>query len=218
VRDSATGTYHLFAAQMTGGCGLEHWGSNSAVVRATGSAAAGPFTFAEVVVPPFAHNPTIRELPNSSGYVLFFIGNGQGTPVRCNTSRHGGGSRGSGVSGVTGSGVRAGATGGRGGAAGDNSGAAAVAGSPGDASAAKSGGSVGSNSGDSTSVQRRRASLTAGDIHASYARSLLGPWSAPVAIEFDDSGSVGALWTGGGTNPSPLVHRDGSVTLALQRG
>ena len=208
---------------MTGSCGLEHWGSNSAVVRATGSAAAGPFTFAEVVVPPFAHNPTIRELPNSSGYVLFFIGDGQGTPVRCNTSRHGGGSRGSGVSGVAGSGARAGATGTRGGAAGDNSGAAAVAGIAGNASSAKSGGSasrgsVGSNSGDSTSVQRRRASLTAGDIHASYARSLLGPWSAPVAIEFDDSGSVGALWTGGGTNPSPLIHSDGSVTLALQRG
>lgn len=204
MHDSATGTYHLFAAQMTGGCGLEHWGSNSAIVRATGSAAAGPFTFAEVVVRPFAHNPTIRELPNSSGYVLFFIGNGQGTPVRCNTSRRADDHRGTDVRTSTVGDVRSAA---------DNSGVASaeIADFVSDTRVVKSDLNVRLN-------RAGRASLTAGDIHASYARSLLGPWSAPVAVEFDDSGPVGGLWSGGGTNPSPLVHGDGSVTLALQRG
>lgn len=140
---------------MTGGCGLEHWGSNSAIIRAVGPTAAGPFTYVETVVRPFAHNPTIRSLPNASGYVIFFIGDGTGSPVSCNTT-----------------------------------------------------------TGEFVSQPR----LTGGSIHAVYSPSLRGPWSAPVEIQFNDTSGAGAAWNGGGTNPSPLVHQDGTVTLALQRG
>ena len=52
-------------------------------------------------------------------------------------------------------------------------------------------------------------------IRASVARSLEGPWSTPVPINFTASSLSDMLWRGG-TNPSPHVHPDGSVTLAFQ--
>lgn len=67
------GKYHLFAAQMALGCGLDHWGSNSAIVRAESSSPGGPFEYRETVVPAFAHNPTIRKIPGG-GYALYMIG------------------------------------------------------------------------------------------------------------------------------------------------
>ena len=71
----ANNTYHLIMAQVVGDhCGLEHYGSNSAIARAEASDPAGPFQFKEYVVTPFAHNPTIQALPNNTGYVIFFIG------------------------------------------------------------------------------------------------------------------------------------------------
>ena len=72
----ANGTYHLFAAQVLNECGLDAYGTNSAIVRATSREATGPFTFAEVILLPFAHNPQISKLPANGGYVLFFIGDG----------------------------------------------------------------------------------------------------------------------------------------------
>eukprot|EP01059_Diplonema_ambulator_P033486 TRINITY_DN7026_c0_g1_i1.p1 TRINITY_DN7026_c0_g1~~TRINITY_DN7026_c0_g1_i1.p1 ORF type:complete len:421 (+),score=83.33 TRINITY_DN7026_c0_g1_i1:129-1265(+) len=77
------GVYHLFVAQMVGGCGLEDYGSNSAIVRATSVNVNGPYTFQEYVVLPFAHNPTIRKLPDGSGYVIYFIGGNKATPKNC---------------------------------------------------------------------------------------------------------------------------------------
>ena len=68
------GTYHLFVAQMALSCGLDHWGTNSMIIRASSQNASGPYTFKDVVVQPFAHNPTIRRLPNDEGFVIFFIG------------------------------------------------------------------------------------------------------------------------------------------------
>ena len=59
--------------------------------------------------------------------------------------------------------------------------------------------------------------LVGGGIWAIHAPSILGPWSEAVSIEFEDGGSNTSLWTGGGTNPSPVIEKDGSVTLALQR-
>ena len=58
------GTYHLIVAQMANGCGLDKWGSNSAVVRAESSSPTGPFRYKQTVLRPFAHNPTIRRLPS----------------------------------------------------------------------------------------------------------------------------------------------------------
>jgi hypothetical protein len=119
--------------------------------------------YAQTVVHPFAHNPTIRPLPNGTGFVIFFIGDGTGTPAQCNGSR------------VPQEPLR---------------------------------GAAGSEA----------KNLTGGSVHVVFASSVLGPWSPPVAVEFNDSTGAGASWTGGGTNPSPLIHPDGSVTLALQRG
>jgi hypothetical protein len=152
------GVYHLIAAQMTRGCGLEKYGSNSAIVRSTSNSPAGPFVFKQQVQEPFGHNPTIRRLPRGEGFVIFFIG---GTTVQQN---------------CTGNGTLLGPL-------------AAPPPPP----------------------------LVGGSIHAIHAPTIHGPWSLPIAIEFDDVGSNRSLWTGGGTNPSPHIEPDGSVTLALQR-
>ena len=83
LRDDATGTWHLFHAQMLHGCPLGSWTTNSVVARSTAPALAGPYAFREVVVGPFAHNPTIRRAPDGT-YVLFYIG---GWPTKANTCR-----------------------------------------------------------------------------------------------------------------------------------
>ena len=76
------GTYHLFVAQMALECGLGQWGSNSAIVRAEATSLHGPFEYKQTIIEPFAHNPTIRKLPNGS-YALYMIGGTPRTPVDC---------------------------------------------------------------------------------------------------------------------------------------
>lgn len=41
--------FHLFAAEFTGGCGLDYWSPMSRIIRATGSSPEGPFTLAAEV-------------------------------------------------------------------------------------------------------------------------------------------------------------------------
>lgn len=84
------GTFHLFVAQMTRHCGLEHWGSNSAIVRAESTSPNGPFVYSEIVLAPEAHNPTVRLLPAASGggVVIFFIGSPQ-VPFNCSAGHEG---------------------------------------------------------------------------------------------------------------------------------
>ena len=83
----AEGLWHAFIAEMTWNCTLNAYGSNSRIIRATSTAFAGPYAFADVVVAPFAHNPTVRQLPDGS-FALFMIG---GTPsVERNCSGGGG--------------------------------------------------------------------------------------------------------------------------------
>eukprot|EP00050_Salpingoeca_kvevrii_P019725 m.89685 g.89685 ORF g.89685 m.89685 type:complete len:346 (-) comp8541_c0_seq2:1340-2377(-) len=64
-------------------CPLHNWGTNSAIVRAESASPEGPFRFAETVVAPFAHNPTIRAMPDGSGFLLFFIGGSPAKPANC---------------------------------------------------------------------------------------------------------------------------------------
>ena len=152
------GTYHLFVAQMALSCGLEHWGANSMIIRATSENASGPYAFQDVVVQPFAHNPTIRELPNDKGFVIFFIGGSVSKPVDCRQNR--------------------------------------------------------------TTHTRSLSSSTllGGAIHAVFAPSVEGPWSDPVQITFTQNKSAAdSEWGPAVTNPSPFIHPDGTVTLALQR-
>ena len=69
------GKYHLFAAAMLNECGLEAWGTNSYVLRAEADTPDGPFEPRARVLGPFAHNPTVRHLPDGS-VLLYLIGSG----------------------------------------------------------------------------------------------------------------------------------------------
>ena len=77
------GTWHAFVAEMTLNCTLNQYGSNSQIIRATAPHPGGPYTFAEVVIAPFAHNPTIRALPDDSGFILFMIGGSTSSQQDC---------------------------------------------------------------------------------------------------------------------------------------
>ena len=52
------GVYHMFVAEFANSCPLAYWGTNSMIVRAESNSPAGPFTFREVIVNTFSHNPT----------------------------------------------------------------------------------------------------------------------------------------------------------------
>ena len=57
VAKAADGSFHLFAAAMTGGCNLGNWKTNSEVIHAVSDSALGPFRMASVVLPRWHHNP-----------------------------------------------------------------------------------------------------------------------------------------------------------------
>ena len=72
----AEGKWSLIHAQMANHCPLGSWTSNSIVARSvsTSGKPEGPYSFAEELLPPFAHNPTVRKAEDGT-YVIFFIGN-----------------------------------------------------------------------------------------------------------------------------------------------
>lgn len=88
----AEGKWHAFIAEMTLNCSLNQYGSNSAIIRAVADAPEGPYTYAETVVAPFAHNPTVRQLPDGS-FVLFMIGGQPSTQQDCRVSQRSAGLR-----------------------------------------------------------------------------------------------------------------------------
>ena len=53
----AQGTYHLYVSEMTQGCGLIDWMTNTQVVHATSPSPEGPFVKRDVAVLPFSTNP-----------------------------------------------------------------------------------------------------------------------------------------------------------------
>lgn len=85
------GKYHLFVSEMVNNCGLEKWGTNSAIVRAEAASPSGPFEHHEVVLAPEAHNPTVRRIPGGNGFVIFFTGAGgsQNVPACANATGYG---------------------------------------------------------------------------------------------------------------------------------
>ena len=76
----ADGKYHMFVAQFANSCPLGYWGQASTIVRVESDSPLGPFTYQELVVPAFSHNPTIRQGPDGA-YYLFMIGDGTSTDV-----------------------------------------------------------------------------------------------------------------------------------------
>ena len=72
---AADGTWQLMATEITNHCPLILFEYNSQVVRAVSDAGpAGPYRHAEVVLPPFHHNPTFVGPTPDGYYLLFFIG------------------------------------------------------------------------------------------------------------------------------------------------
>ena len=66
----------MFAAEMTRGCTLRHWTTNSEVVMATADDPQGPYTEAFQVIPPWAHNPEAILTPGGE-VVVFTLGDGK---------------------------------------------------------------------------------------------------------------------------------------------
>jgi hypothetical protein len=71
LRDPTTGRWSLYVCQFLLGCDVGHWTTNSAVIRAEASSAAGPYAFAEEVLPTFHTNPTVVG-PTVDGFWLMF--------------------------------------------------------------------------------------------------------------------------------------------------
>ena len=69
------GKWNHIHAQMKNHCPLGSWTSNSIVARSVSVSGKpeGPYAFAEELLPPFAHNPTIRKAEDGT-FVIFFIG------------------------------------------------------------------------------------------------------------------------------------------------
>ena len=57
ILDPSTGKWLLFAAEFTGGCGLDYWSPMSRIIRAVSAdGPAGPYMFEKELVGTFAHN------------------------------------------------------------------------------------------------------------------------------------------------------------------
>ena len=80
--------FHMFAAEMSLGCGLTAWYRNSIIIHATAASPLGPFKRKEVVLQAFAHEPTVVPLPESvgGGYVMYKIGCADNATTGSNTT------------------------------------------------------------------------------------------------------------------------------------
>lgn len=78
--------YHLFASEISLGCGLDAWYRNSVIVHATATSPLGPFIRQAnaVILPAFAHEPTVVALPNGGGFVMYKIGCADGAVTGSN--------------------------------------------------------------------------------------------------------------------------------------
>ena len=76
--------FHLFAAEFTGGCGLDFWSPMSRIIRAESrTGAEGPYVFASEVVGTFAHNPTVIRDPTRKQWLMYHIGCAVPQPSTC---------------------------------------------------------------------------------------------------------------------------------------
>jgi len=82
------GMYHLFAAEMVNGCLLNSWTLNSQIIHAVSKSIEGPYEKIQIVLTPFAHNPTITRAPDGT-YLLYFIGSWPTVPQKCNNKSQG---------------------------------------------------------------------------------------------------------------------------------
>eukprot|EP00927_Polykrikos_kofoidii_P078659 TRINITY_DN75465_c0_g1_i1.p1 TRINITY_DN75465_c0_g1~~TRINITY_DN75465_c0_g1_i1.p1 ORF type:complete len:479 (+),score=28.93 TRINITY_DN75465_c0_g1_i1:93-1529(+) len=71
--------YHLYACVMTNGCPLSAWRQNSRIDHAVAEVVTGPYTFSDVAVNTWSHNPAPVRLPDGT-FAIFHIGEGSGSP------------------------------------------------------------------------------------------------------------------------------------------
>lgn len=76
IAQESDGSWHMFVSEMSDHCGLGAWTTNSQVVHATSDGPLGPYVRSEVVVPLFAHNPTVRRV--NASWLMYHIGYGDG--------------------------------------------------------------------------------------------------------------------------------------------
>ena len=65
--------FHLFAAGFVNNCGIGGWETNSQVIHAVGDSPGGPFSFSDVALSPWHHNPDIKRCPITREYLLYTI-------------------------------------------------------------------------------------------------------------------------------------------------
>jgi hypothetical protein len=73
--DRADRRYHVFTVEMTNGCPIGDYITNSQIVHATADSPLGPFAIQSLALPPFHHNPTIIGPTPDGYYLIYSIGN-----------------------------------------------------------------------------------------------------------------------------------------------
>ena len=84
VRNPVDGVYHLHAADMAIGCGLNVWNTGSRVLHATAAAPGDEFVLDSFATPAEVHNPHAILTPDGT-WLMFHIGTGNWTGGRSNT-------------------------------------------------------------------------------------------------------------------------------------
>ncbi|KAJ6109669.1 hypothetical protein N7486_001904 [Penicillium sp. IBT 16267x] len=78
--------HHLFVSEFTHNCGLDYWSPYSRIIRAESeNGPMGPYTFKQIVVPSFAHNPAVVWSEREGKYLLYHIGCRVDVPATCST-------------------------------------------------------------------------------------------------------------------------------------
>mmetsp|Transcript_1750 Transcript_1750/g.2409 ORF Transcript_1750/g.2409 Transcript_1750/m.2409 type:complete len:445 (+) Transcript_1750:86-1420(+) len=77
------GWYHMFASEITHGCGLDDWTTNSQVIRARSQSPYGPYVKQQVILPTFSHDANVVLVEHTGEIVLFVTALLGVTPVNC---------------------------------------------------------------------------------------------------------------------------------------
>lgn len=90
VPSDPTWRFHMFNGAYTGGCGVNYWRSNSAVVHLVSTTPEGPFIYLDEALPLWHTNPQIVQDPLDGTFVLVALGQsvnlGNFTTCNCSAS------------------------------------------------------------------------------------------------------------------------------------
>jgi len=82
VEKDAAGTYHMYAAVMAHGCGLNAWRPNSQIGHATSKQPAGPYELEQIILPHFAHSPEVVRGARGE-WLVYHVGAGADNTTKC---------------------------------------------------------------------------------------------------------------------------------------